>query len=149
MKRLIKENGKQVGTLYHYTSMGNLMMILDANSLYSRMNSICFTRDQNFNSCNREVSGLDCRLEIDGDALSNNYKIEPYSDQKFVEDDPTRLESEERVSGERISPIIPYIKKITIYDIPFTDPDEKVKRIEKRKQMIENTYDIPVSLEIK
>jgi len=147
---LIKEEGKQVGTLYHYTSISNLMMILDTNTLYNRRKNICFTRDQNFNSCDREISGLDCRLEIDGDSLSNNYKIEPYSDQKIVNNDPKKLESEEKINEETISPIIPYIKKITIYNMPFTNNlDEKIKRIEKRKWEIENIYHIPVSLEMK
>jgi len=149
MKRLIREEGKQVGTLYHFTSISNLLMLLDANTLYSKRKNICFTRNQNFISDNREVSGTDCRLEIDGDSLSNSYKIEPYNDEKFTENNPVKLEQEERINEEIISPIIPYIKEITIYDMSIIDnQDAKIKRINEIKQRIENTYNIPVKLEI-
>jgi len=116
IKLLIKEEAKQVGTLYHYTSISNLKRILNSDVLrIDSKNSISFTRNQNFDYVIRGIgSSLECRLEIDGDKLSNNYKIKPYNEQGFTINDPKKFEQEEIVK-ENISPIIPYIIKITLY----------------------------------
>lgn len=74
---------KQVGILYHYTSIPALLNILKQNSL--RISSsgrpyISFTRDKNFHKSARfGLSGnTDCVIIVDGNKLSNSYKIEPY-----------------------------------------------------------------------
>ena len=115
MKRLIRETAKQVGILYHYTSINSLKKILNGNILKSRGDYISFTRNQNFDFIPRQIgNALECRIEIDGDKLSNDYKIKPYNDEEFTKNNPTKMEQEEMVKGY-ISPIIPYIVKIILY----------------------------------
>ena len=119
MKRLIKKSGKQVGILYHYTNFYHLLSILNGNILKSGIvgrDNISFTRDKNFLSSERLIEGTQCCLVIDGDKLSNDYKIKPYSDQQFLKgnEEGYSLESEEIVK-EDISPIIPYIIEIRIF----------------------------------
>jgi hypothetical protein len=74
----IKE-GKQVGTLYHFTDIDSATGIVETNmilSLLSRKDNrdfgISFTRNKNFN-------WAQVAIVIDGDKLSNNYKIEPFN----------------------------------------------------------------------
>ena len=74
---------KQVGTLYHYTSIPALLNILKQNSLKINPSGrpyISFTRNKNFHKTARFGLGgnMDCVIIVDGDKLSNNYKIEPY-----------------------------------------------------------------------
>ena len=133
MKRLIREEGKQVGTLYHFTNLDNLIKILNQDILKSNSNNsgyISFTRNKNFVKISRFLSGgsVDCALIINGDKLSNNYKIEPYHDQEYFRESEKdfgseEMESEEQIKGD-ISPIKPYIiniillnDKIYTYDI--------------------------------
>ena len=77
---------KQVGILYHYTSLSNLISIINDNCLKSSHsetfmpNSISFTRNKNYTDFNSKFTGISnnlCRLVIDGNKLSNNYKIIP------------------------------------------------------------------------
>jgi len=76
----ILKEAKQVGTLYHSTSGDNLISILKSNSLKTGMPSpytneiptaIFFTRNKNYRPG-------EYTIEVDGDKLSNNYKIRPY-----------------------------------------------------------------------
>jgi len=75
--------GKQVGLLYHYTYLINAIQIIDENTMkIGQLHpSISFTRDKNFHKrsflFNKE--GRDIVFVLDGDKLSNNYKITPYS----------------------------------------------------------------------
>lgn len=120
MKRLIKKNGaKQVGLIYHYTDLIALMDILNNNELKSgRGGYISFTRNQNFTKIDRALGTvfLECRLVIDGNLLSENYKIRPYHDSNFIDNESfgtEDMEQEERVKGN-ISPIKPYIISIDL-----------------------------------
>jgi len=73
---------KQVGVIYHYTTIDNLFSIMKRNYLSSGKfeddNSISFTRDKLFANTPRTNIGTDVRLVIDGNKLSSKYKIEPY-----------------------------------------------------------------------
>ena len=80
--------GKQVGTLYHFTSKEGLKSILKSNSLkahreYYRgdyINFISFTRNKNFHKKSESFNvKLDYRITLDGDKLSNNWKISPFA----------------------------------------------------------------------
>jgi len=77
----ILNEAKQVGPIYHSTSGKNLISILKSNTLkvgqegnygmtLTSQNS--FTRDKNFRPG-------EYTIEIDGDKLSNNYKITPFA----------------------------------------------------------------------
>jgi len=74
------EEGKQVGIIYHYTSLPNLKNILSQNKLKGsyinihgeETTGVSTTRNKNFKYDDNEV-----QIVLDGDKLSNNYKILP------------------------------------------------------------------------
>lgn len=82
IKNMLKE-GKQVGTLYHYTDPFDIENIIKQNKLKASNNppSISFTRVMN-DYLEMWFGGGDNLfiLVIDGDKLSQNYKIRPYRD---------------------------------------------------------------------
>ena len=102
--------GKQVGTLYHFISLNNLINVLQNNCLKNKYASgkektfdpkkyyVSFTRNKNFNQIakifnlrvgiNYNYVGCTCMLTIDGNSLSNKYSIEPVRDISFSSDDP-------------------------------------------------------------
>ena len=93
----ILNEAKQVGPIYHSTSGKNLISILKSNTLkvgqegnygmtLTSQNS--FTRDKNFRPG-------EYTIEIDGDKLSNNYKITP-----FAYDNDERGQAEEIVKQD-------------------------------------------------
>ena len=104
----LSEN-KQVGTIYHYTTYKNAISIIDQDQLKSdhavdSTNSnpkynISFTRNKNFASVKRTlVPGTPrVRFIVDGDKLSNKYKIEPYAQKGFEKSDKNSFEAEERI----------------------------------------------------
>ena len=109
---ILKEinEGKQVGTLYHFISFENLNRVLKNNCLKNKFASgseknfdpkkyyISFTRNKNFDQVakifnlqvgiNYNFVGCICRISIDGDNLSNNYSIEPVRDTSFSSKNP-------------------------------------------------------------
>ena len=106
---LLKE-GKQVGILYHYTSYEACIKILQSNKIKSTETenstidksqySISFTRDKNFHKSFRSTGNLpSCRLVIDGDKLSNKYKINPYVQSGF-EKGTSYFEAEENIISD-------------------------------------------------
>ena len=105
----ILNEAKQVGSLYHSTSGENLISILKSNTLkvnqegnygMTLTNQNSFTRDKNYRPG-------DYTIEIDGDKLSNNYKIKP-----FAYDYNNRSQAEEVVRQD-INNLSKYI--ISIY----------------------------------
>lgn len=107
----IKE-GKQVGPLYHFTNYDSAIGIalkdfklkvaltpkeVDINDLPDYAKYVSFTRNKNLDSptISREV-----RFTIDGNAMSNRYRTEPFADIKagFGRTKPGKDESEERVN---------------------------------------------------
>ena len=75
---------KQLGIIYHYTGIYNLSEMLKYNDfkLKSDMNYISFTRNPSMFSSELRPSKLQCRIAIDGNKLSNFYKLNPYMDIK-------------------------------------------------------------------
>ena len=82
------EEGKQVGILYHYTSADGLKGILSSNSIkaseeiYMGQNLyyVSFTRNKNFHKKGSKFGvKTEYRITLDGDKLSNKYKITPHS----------------------------------------------------------------------
>jgi hypothetical protein len=149
----ILKEAKQVGPLYHWTSFDSLIKILKSNELKANItgdyNSIdfrtksnsstsikphvSFTRSKGKTSGNDHIYTLPCALEIDGDKLSNNYKIFPYSmtDNPKIkagqyidpneEEDTYQAEYEERINSD-IKNLNNYIKAIIL--------DKKVLELE-------------------
>ena len=96
----VLKQAKQVGILYHYTPIYKLFQILKSNKLqthkwryrgsqwdkYQYNNSpdtkevVCFTRNKNFHNSADLGTTVTSRLVIDGNKLSNKYKIRPMRD---------------------------------------------------------------------
>ena len=79
---------KQVGVIYHYTDKKGLDGILKSNSIKSNdehylgnvINYISFTRNKNFHKKGMSFGvKLEYRIAIDGNKLSNRYKIKPFA----------------------------------------------------------------------
>jgi hypothetical protein len=129
--KILKEvvEAKQAGTLYHFTSTDNAVEIADGNFLKTssgktkrnrarggnkvqRIKTISLTRNKNFNNSGMAstIGGMEICFVIDGNKLSNHYKINPFHDFEFsnpdhYEDDSDRQfrdEDEEIVWGSKI-----------------------------------------------
>lgn len=111
---VIKE-AKQVGTLFHITDYEGLKYLLENNSLKSKnYKFISFTRNKRYSYVVGSEKKSICRIYIDGNKLSDRYKIVPFVDKgPYVSGN--RFEAEEIVFGE-IKNIIKYIIYIEIFD---------------------------------
>jgi hypothetical protein len=113
---LLKEitEGKQVGTLYHFTDDNGLEGILKLNQLLAsttNANHVSLPRDKN----GWHVGTTDniARISLDGNSISNNYKISPHAwDQS--DRGAGETESEEAVLTDKIDNIKKYITFILI-----------------------------------
>lgn len=84
IKLLDLVEAKQVGTLYHFTKFKGILGILKTNSLKigddstfksgGNLGNISLTRDKNLS-----YWFLPYRITLDGDKLSDNYKVTPHS----------------------------------------------------------------------
>lgn len=126
--------GKQVGTLYHYTENQLLKQIIETNTLLA---PVSFTRRQSDEV--RQFTGGESIMVIDGDKLSNNYKIRPYQDiNPFLDKELYKLlsfeggkneEYEERVD-KNITNLNKYIIKVIILV-----PDSEIESLLKEKNI--------------
>ncbi len=128
LKESLKE-GKQVGVLYHFTNYMFAKMIIDDGLKLKVVSKpkglhktpdyakyVSFTRNKDLKSptIDREV-----RFKVDGDAMSNRYKIEPFADIKAGFGRRSSDEAEERVDVEMRGgsiDISPYLLSIEIMD---------------------------------
>ena len=110
---------KQVGTLYHVCSLKEYLKYVLPNDqlsasgkyynfLYGGANYVSFTRDKKFVLDTRDDDIILVQIVVDGDKLSENYKIGPYNDFAFggshntvkkKKDDFRKREMEECVKG--------------------------------------------------
>lgn len=139
------QEAKQVGELYHYSSIDGANSILDDNTIYaSELNdfpSVSTTRNKNLHKSSRSItrngkifkvrSGIntDVSFVLDGDKLSNNKKVKPFSYMTGLHkvSTPNAAEYEEQVAGD-IENAKSYIKKIRIHnDISDEDLNELKK----------------------
>lgn len=136
-KLLLKNEAKQVGTLYHSTALTTAMnFIIAEDTLKSsgryRPNKISGTSDVIYFSRNRSISNINfltgsdviVTLVVDGDKLSEKYKVFPYNDFGFgqetdihgnvsIPDSPNIRQQEECVRGP-IKNISKYTKEIIV-----------------------------------
>lgn len=119
----ILREAKQVGPLYHFTSYGRMILIVKDNFvlkpkiLTSESDYLSFTRNKQMIS---DSVPSNVRITVDGDKLSEKYKIEPYADTKAGYGRNAWDESEERISMIRYPKgvdISNMIKSIDILDI--------------------------------
>ena len=135
LKNLLES--KQVGIIYHYTTFNSGLKILQSNQLKSSdaadstnakpVFAISFTRDKQFH--NNHNVGFDVgsfgqkpqvRFTVEGDKLSNQYKIGPYAQGGkrggVFSKGGRSFEAEERVISDKqfTIPLLPYLKSIDI-----------------------------------
>ena len=122
-KELVNE-AKQVGTLYHVCSLDAFVKYIIPNNelkasgkfyndLLKTYDAISFTRNPLFvvstgTSLNADIL---FQFAVDGDMLSEKYKVTPYQDVKFTNNFSVSNESEEVVIGP-IKNFKSYIKKV-------------------------------------
>ena len=101
-KELVNE-AKQVGKLYHVTTLDSLMQyIIPTDTLSSsgkyknwmlggRTDVVSFTRDKRFvvKTNTNEMARVIYSFEVDGDKLSEKYRVLPYNDFAFNSDSGT------------------------------------------------------------
>ena len=134
------KEGKQAGTLYHYTTLESLKDIIISNQLLSNIpdvdvddeldpninkgGMVAFTRANPKNAQFTIAQDADAVLVINGDKLSNNYKIEPTHQYGGNED-----EMEERIYNDIIN-----LNKYLIKVILFTN-NLKIESLLKEKNI--------------
>ena len=139
--REYRTEAKQVGTLYHVCTLDAFAnkIIEDRalgtknnlhssgkywNDLYNTYDAISFTRDSSFVVATPSIlkASILFQLVVDGDKLSEHYKVTPYQDVKFTFNNPYRSEKEEVVIGQ-IKNLKSYIKEVRfdIKDIELSD----------------------------
>ena len=108
--------GKQVGLLYHWTTMDGCNGILSSNAFHGGRDAytagaLSFTRDKdpNFWQGGKHV----WRFTMDGDRISDRFKIGPYADWLLLfTRSRGRSESEEQVMlppGKKLAPLSRYV----------------------------------------
>ena len=111
---------KQVGIIYHYTTFESGLKVLKSNQLKSDHTAestnakpvfgISFTRDKRFNIASRAVDFTNSsfgktpqlRFTIDGNKLSNKFKVQPYSQGGRFDKGKKDFEAEERVTSDKL-----------------------------------------------
>lgn len=156
---------KQVGIIYHYTNLQNFFSIINDNSLKStgpdafNEHFISFTRNKNLhkNDNINTLYGMTISLIIDGDKLSNNYKIEPidyFSKNKKVQSfrgtNKYPDEDEERAVSNKKFEIKPLLKYLNgIYVIETNLEKQIIKMIEiYNKKMNKKTLDVSINNDV-
>lgn len=118
------KQSKQVGILYHYTFLNTLLDILNSNVLVGRKNgyqydAVCFTRDAALHAKPRTIVGSSrtVRLVIDGNKLSQHYKIIPRNDTQYTKDNTIKHisgQAQQACITSKITDITKYIIRIDI-----------------------------------
>jgi len=160
LENLVFKESKQVGILYHYTYLTNLVKILDNNTLKISPNHgwVSFTRDKN--AWKSIASIYPVCIVVDGNKLSNNYQIKPYQDSYSGTSIKRIIKDEmEEVVLKDIKNITNYITSIILFENEceneFSDWDEEDWlenfNLEEGntidiKEFIENNFNLKVSL---
>lgn len=143
MEKIIREilSAKQVGTLYHYTSYKSLIAILESNKIHSTRYD---TKNEgvSFTTVKNPIHGS-AGIVIDGDDLSNNYKIVNISFGLT----PISDEHEERVLTKEIKNIRRYIKKVIVYPNLIGSKREWINMKDEVKKVLDR-YNIPLEINL-
>lgn len=105
---------KQRGVLYHYTSLSGLVSVLTDNIIKPRIKNapISLTRDQNFHKVFRAGVETNVRLALDGDKITDQYAVRPYTDFK---------DSKVNVADKKLSSDLSYVECEEIIREPLLD----------------------------
>jgi hypothetical protein len=137
--------GKQVGDVYHFTTLENLNNMLEKGIIHPNYEGqISTTRNKNVDvtpfmgDTMNEGDSL-VRLKLDGNKISYKYKIRPYH---YDEDSPPeerepayiiKLEFEEQIiTNGKDLPIFPYLKEVFITKGNNEIDNEILSKIEKK-----------------
>jgi hypothetical protein len=122
-KEFITE-AKQVGIIYHYTYIENLVAITDTQTLRPmEYDGISFTRNKNLHRTADGSIGEEARFIIDGNKLSNDYKVRPFNyfnDNRIPGENDTKYfhnpdtDEAEEVVKEPIKELSRYVLKLEI-----------------------------------
>lgn len=107
--------GKQLGDLYHVLDYKKLLYVLQSNTLRSYKaggGKISTSRSKMFNSYLGDSPTSIFKLVLDGDKLSNDYKIRPYK--YFSQNGAGFDEFEEQINTSFIPNIKKYIKHVVL-----------------------------------
>jgi hypothetical protein len=133
---ILKEitEGKQVGTLYHYTENWLLKQIIETNTLLA---PVSFTRRQS--DWVRQFTNGESIIVVDGDKLSNNYKIRPYQDinpylGNYDDESPSFEGGKNEEYEERVDKNITNLNKYIIKVILLV-PDSEIESLLKEKNI--------------
>lgn len=150
---------KQVGTLYHSTSLERLLSILSENTIkglntkrfikvsgkeeVKKILGISFSRDKN-SRLDLKDTKLESTIVADGDKISNRHKISQFDEFSTYSNDSfssRRMEAEEFVHGD-IPNIKSYIKEIYLdKDLISKHYNKSLKDFIVDKYKIESTED--------
>lgn len=117
---LLKEitEAKQVGDLYHFTPLSNLRNILSTRLLYPNDEKAISTSVRP-NMSTRGFQDMQARsiarIMLDGDKISNKYKIRPFAYSGGGDGDHEDLGEEQILTNGEKFPFIPYLKRIDIF----------------------------------
>jgi len=121
MKYLKCYEGKQLGSLYHIFDLSKCEYILNTNSISSyKFTNISTTRNKSMNHYVGDSPVTLFKLELDGDKISDNYKISPFAFPSIeVGSYGSRKriwfhENEELIKTQKIKNISKYTKKFII-----------------------------------
>ena len=120
LRRIILAESKQVGVLYHFTNEVIIKEIVKSNVLQTSNGYVSLTRNYNLDFGN-------IRITLNGDKLSNRYKIEPFYDgvynattKRKVRSPMRDQEREERIE-KSITNLDRYIIQIDTMDLSTAD----------------------------
>lgn len=141
---------KNYPVLYHFTSYGKLELILRDNVLNPSRStsSISLTRNHNL-----EGFGS-CRISLNGQTLSDRYKIAPYFDAPYdamekkydySPDSPRRQEQEERIERP-IKNIKKYIIQVDIKQDELGDDFSRKQTKRIRDQIADENPDVKINI---
>jgi hypothetical protein len=144
---ILKEitEAKQVGNLYHFTPLKNIIPMLDSQVLIPNMEGqISTTRrpDMDISGFMKMQMGKSntARLMLDGDKISTKYKIRPfvYFDDYEYEDGED-LGEEQIIINKKNFYFLPYLKRIDIF---ITKKEKNIDKI----TMLLDKMDIPYKI---
>lgn len=122
----ILSEAKQVGTLYHLTNLDGMEFIMKSDKIVRKLyDGISFTRNKMLNFYEGHPARLYFKLIIDGDKLSNKYKIEPFKYHSQKDNVDFRNEAEEIIKTREISNVSNYIKGVAFIYRNFEGWDEE------------------------
>ena len=115
------KEAKQVGVIYHFTDYESALKIIQDNYVLKNIKPdadnemyVSFTRNRDLKS---PTISRNVRFTIDGDALSNRYKVEPFADVKAGFGRRSSDEAEERINVEPIGGKLDFSKYLKAIDV--------------------------------